>query len=373
MLMAVLLMMGGRACAQGLSKAEAVKAEKEVVDEWYKAVKAETDYMMKRNAVVRDSLVMPLSCQVYGPMPEDGYALYISLHGGGNAPKQLNDSQWQNQWYLYRPKGAVYVCPRAAFDDWDMHFKRGTDEMYEDIIKFAYSHLRVNPDKVYVMGYSAGGDGVWRLAPRMADRWAAASMMAGHPGDVSLLNLRNTPYIVWCGALDAAYNRNKLCAERIAELDSLQQADGEGYIHEGHIMADKGHWMDSADTIAVDWMAQYKRNPYPKKIVWRQEEVVKKSFYWVSVTEKEMVRGKELRLHVEGNTIVIDKSDYSSLTLHLNDKIVDMDKAVVVKVGTKKVWKGKVERRRENMVKCINERGDARFAFCGEITIKKGL
>ena len=30
----------------------------------------------------------------------------------------------------------------------------------------------VNPNKVYLLGYSAGGDGVYQLAPRMANRWA---------------------------------------------------------------------------------------------------------------------------------------------------------------------------------------------------------
>jgi poly(3-hydroxybutyrate) depolymerase len=44
----------------------------------------------------------------------------------------------------------------------------------------------VNPDKVYLLGYPAGGDGVWQLAPRMADRFAAAAMMAGHPNGASL-------------------------------------------------------------------------------------------------------------------------------------------------------------------------------------------
>ena len=49
----------------------------------------------------------------------------------------------------------------------------------------------VDPNRVYIMGYSAGGDGVYQLAPRMADRWAAAAMMAGHPNDASPLGLRN--------------------------------------------------------------------------------------------------------------------------------------------------------------------------------------
>ncbi|WP_423839239.1 hypothetical protein [Undibacterium luofuense] len=32
----------------------------------------------------------------------------------------------------------------------------------------------VHPAKVYLLGYSAGGDGVWQLAPRMPDRFAAS-------------------------------------------------------------------------------------------------------------------------------------------------------------------------------------------------------
>lgn len=356
--------------AQGLTRAQAEEEMSRVVDEWYAEVRKETDYITKRQAVVRGEKVMPLSCMVYGKLPEDGRSLFISLHGGGSAPKAVNDQQWQNQWGLYRPKEGVYICPRAAYDDWNMHFKDDVDEMYKDIIMYAYSHLNVNPDKVYVMGYSAGGDGVWRLAPRMADTWAAASMMAGHPGDVSLLNLRNLPFMVWCGAEDAAYDRNKLCAERIIELDSLHWADSEGYVHSGHIIEGKGHWMDRVDTAAVEWMAQYKRNPYPKRIVWRQEEVLKKHFYWLSVAEEEMQRGREVRVDVEGNKITIGKCDYKHITLHLNDNIVNLDKPVEVYIGKKRVKKAKLIRSSETMKRSIREWGDARYCFSTEIRIE---
>lgn len=122
----------------------------------------------------------------------------------------------------------------------------------------------------------------------MADNWAAASMMAGHPGDVRLENLRNTPFMVWCGAKDAAYQRNTLDEARLLELDSLQREDPEGYIHGGQIVPGMGHWMMRADTAAISWMEQYQRNPYPKKIVWQQEEVLRPSFYWVSAPQKEL-------------------------------------------------------------------------------------
>lgn len=34
-------------------------------------------------------------------------------------------------------------------------------------------------DRVYLIGYSAGGDGVYKLAPRLASLFAGACMMAG--------------------------------------------------------------------------------------------------------------------------------------------------------------------------------------------------
>lgn len=354
---------------KSLDKEQAAAARADVIDHWYGEIRSATDYIAMDRKIIHGDLEMPISCMVFGQKPDDGYSLYISLHGGGNAPKDLNDSQWQNQWHLYRPAEGVYICPRAPYDDWDMHFKPGLDEFYKDIILFAYSHLGVNPDKVYIMGYSAGGDGVWRLAPRMADTWAAASMMAGHPGDVSLVNLRNTPFMVWCGALDSAYDRNRQCSARIAELDSLQNSDPEGYIHEGHIVAGKSHWMDQADTLAVGWMAQYRRNPYPSKIVWRQEEVLHDSFYWVSVPDDEMARGKEVRLSVRDNVISIDRCDYSRLTFGLNDSIVNLDKPVKVKMNDRTIARKKLVRSMETMEKTLHERQDARYAFDSELEV----
>lgn len=360
---------GNTVWRKSLDKEQAAAARADVIDHWYGEIRSATDYIAMDRKIIHGDLEMPISCMVFGQKPDDGYSLYISLHGGGNAPKDLNDSQWQNQWHLYRPAEGVYICPRAPYDDWDMHFKPGLDEFYKDIILFAYSHLGVNPDKVYIMGYSAGGDGVWRLAPRMADTWAAASMMAGHPGDVSLVNLRNTPFMVWCGALDSAYDRNRQCSARIAELDSLQNSDPEGYIHEGHIVAGKSHWMDQADTLAVGWMAQYRRNPYPSKIVWRQEEVLHDNFYWVSVPDDEMARGKEVRLSVRDNVISIDRCDYSRLTFGLNDSIVNLDKPVKVKMNDRTIARKKLVRSMETMEKTLHERQDARYAFDSELEV----
>ena len=68
----------------------------------------------------------------------------------------------------------------------------------------------VDPNKVFISGYSAGGDGVYHMGPILADWWAGAAMMAGHPNNSEFFNLRNCPFSIQMGGKDAAYNRNGL-------------------------------------------------------------------------------------------------------------------------------------------------------------------
>ena len=356
--------------AQTLSRAEAEAYRQQLTQEWKAAKRQQYQQQWQDSKAQINSLAMPIWLWKYGEKPADGRSLWISLHGGGNTHPAVNDQQWDNQKRLYRPAEGIYVAPRAPYNDWDMWCKRALDGLYQQLIEMCVAYLDVNPDKVYILGYSAGGDGVWRMAPRMADSWAAASMMAGHPGDVSLLNLRNTPFMIWCGGEDAAYDRNKLDAERGLQMDSLQQADPEGYIHETHIMAGMGHWMMRADTVAVPWMAKYKRNPYPTKVVWQQEEVLRPSFYWISAPQRELKRGQRVRLTCQNNVIDITECTYSELTLWLCDELVDLDNRITVRYQGRTLFNGKLRRTRDNMRQSLNERGDLSYIFPARVTVK---
>jgi predicted peptidase len=343
---------------------------KDLTAQWKDSVRTAYDEFYKNRILTDDPYFMILHWSILGEKPADGYALYISLHGGGGAPSKINDMAWMGHQGLYRPYNAVYLCPRGITDTWDMHFRPEDDAFYKQIVMMMVAFCDVNPDKVYIMGYSAGGDGVWRMAPRMADHWAAASMMAGHPGEVSLVNLRNTPFMIWCGELDAAYDRNIRCRERIAEMDSLQHADPEGYIHEGHILKGKGHDMNREDTVAVSWMAKYRRDPYPKRIVWRQEEVTRPHFYWLTVPAGELAPGKEVRADIKDNTIALTRCDYSQLTLSLNDTMLNLDEPVTVTFQGKTLFRGKVERRLSTMRSTLYERNDPSYMFPAQVTVK---
>lgn len=362
-----------KAQQKGLSRAEAEQCREWIVADWLSS----QDPLLKHNdethCITQDSLRMRYDVKVFGQEPADGRSLWISMHGGGNAPTALNDSQWQNQKRLYQPDEGLYVAPRAPWDDWDMWFKPPIDSMFDELIRTMVVFHHVNPNKVYLLGYSAGGDGVWRMAPRMADRWAAASMMAGHPGDVNLLSLRNLPFMIWCGGDDAAYDRNRVDAERGMEMDSLQQADPQGYIHETHILPGKPHWMDLEDKAALPWMARHQRNPYPKTVVWVQGDRGHTHFYWIGVLQEEARKGAEVRVSVKGNTISIESDDYTSITLYLNDSIVNLDRPVKVKWGRQTVYRGRLPRTEQNMSSNIEHRGDPVYCFPSQVTVRRKI
>lgn len=354
-----------------LTAKQAEEARTRVIAQWKSEQAPRLRPNEKDHTIRQGDLVMRYWYHGFGKEPADGRSLYISMHGGGGAPTAVNDQQWQNQKELYQPKEGVYLTPRAPWDAWNMWFQEPIDSMFDELIRTMVVLYNVNPNKVYIMGYSAGGDGVWRLAPRMADHWAAAAMMAGHPGDVSLLNVRNLPFTIWCGALDNAYNRSTEVAKRSLQLDSLQKADPEGYLHECHILEGMEHWMYQSDAAAVPWMAQYRRNPYPKHIIWQQEEVLRPTFYWLQVPEKEMKRGNKVIVDVQDkNTIVIQQCDYSELTIYLNDALVNLDKPIKVKSPNgRTLFKGRLPRTEENLRATLSQRGDPSYAFPAQVTI----
>ena len=353
-----------------LSKADSNEAAYIIDSLWLRKSAQELGPQWQRMTISHDSIKLACACRVFGAAPKDGRSLYISMHGGGHCPKEVNDEQWMNQIYLYEPAEGVYIAPRAPWNTSDLWHRKGLDEMLEDVIRACVVFEGVNPNKVYLMGYSAGGDGVWRLAPRMADKWAAASMMAGHPGESSQINLINTPYMIWMGEHDHYYNRNTLAREKSQVMDSLSAAHPGKYIHSNNIIEGKGHWMDRVDTAAIGWMAQYRRAPYPKQIVWRQEFVTREHFYWLTAPADEVEQGKTVIANIDGNDINIAQCDYSKLTIYLNDHLVDLDKKVTIRHNGKKIARVKPRRTIANLHHSLNLRNDRSYAFPCIIEVK---
>lgn len=342
------------------------EAEQAVASAWREFAESErqqlgNDWRDKTLAV--DGKVLRWLEQRFGDKPAEGWSLFISLHGGGGAPAHVNDQQWRNQIRLYQHPGAIFVAPRAPTDNWNLWHESHIDGLLDRLIAGGIVTQGVNPDRVYLLGYSAGGDGVYQLAPRLADRFAAASMMAGHPNEASPIGLRNLPFAIWCGAEDKAYNRNRIAAEWLAKLDELAAAEPGAYVHSGKIVPGKGHWMELEDRAALTWMAGFTRNPWPKTVVWRQDDVTHDRFYWLGLPNPETAKaGQVIRASVEGQVIEIQTADVKAVDLWLSDQLLDLDRPVVVKVNGKVIHDAQVHRHIRAIHTSLGARMDPRMA-----------
>jgi len=356
--------------AESLDRAS---AEQKIQDLWKERVaqlQTERAAEMEDKKLVLGDKTLRWAERIYGEVPARGHSLWISMHGGGGAPTSVNDRQWTNQISLYKLEEGIYVAPRGPTDNWNLWHEAHIDPMFDRLIEDYIALRGVDPNRIYLMGYSAGGDGVWQLAPRMADRFAAAAMMAGHPNDASLLGLRNLPFAVFVGGEDSAYNRNKVVAERAEQLDKLQAADPEGYIHMSRVYPGLPHWMQRKDAEAIPWMAKYTRNPWPRKIVWRQASVTHTRFYWLALSKEAAKPNQQITAVVEMQTIRLTGDVPNGLRLRLSDKLLDLDKPIRVLVNDREIIKEqKCSRTLEAIRESLAERADPHSAATATLTI----
>ena len=197
---------------------------------------------------------MKFTVEVIGEPADNGlYPLYITLHGGGGAPEETNNGQWvaMTEYYKYSVHSGIYVAVRGMEDEWNLHFLDDSYPMYDRLIENMVIFANADPDRVYLLGFSAGGDGVYAIAPRMADRFAAVNMSSGHPNGVSLLNTSNLPFEIQVGIRDF-YSDTVLRSIRGAEfeetLNGYKQTYGCEYPHRVLVHVPEGHnYNDSYD------------------------------------------------------------------------------------------------------------------------------
>lgn len=358
---------------------------------------------------------MRFSSEVIGEMPEGGFPMFICMHGGGGCPAAVNDEQWMQMQAYYKASVAcgVYVAPRGVRDTWHTHFNPESYGCYDRLIENAVAFHSVNPNKVYLLGYSAGGDGVYQIAPRMADRFAAACMCAGHHNGCGVTNLHHLPLLMQVGAQDTAYDRHAVTVDQWQRIQAARTTHSDGYITECFVHAGRGHnfqdhdpsgdvqavmrdpvaWKAAQgdqrdvvlrDTNAVHWVSQHVRDPAPKHLVWevglsasRERPAgavhegccaLNKLHYWLDISQHEGgYDAPVVEVCVTDNTVDV-LSVGSQLRLLLDGRLVDMDRPVKLRLpGFQEAPATEVEVRVQpclsTIARTMLERGDPSLVF----------
>ena len=350
-----------------LSLSEAEKIEKNIYNDFKKEIIVTRSEEMEDQVIKLKDKKIKFDIKHFGEQGEDGWSLFISLHGGGGTTESENNRLWNRHKTLYELEDGILFTPRSPSNTWNMWFQSHVDTFFNRIIQNMIAFHNVDPNKIYIMGRSAGGDGIYQVAPRMADRFAAAAMSAGHPNDSSPLGLRNTAFTIHMGENDSLYNRNDMAVKWGNDLRKLNEEDPEGYRYYIKIYKNKGHWMDNLEASALDWMSDFIRNPYPSKVVWKQGNVLHKRFYWLRNEDPSF--GDLIECNIDDQIITVLSSSSSKITIQLNDDLVDMDREITVNYLGRQLFKGFVYRDIDIIKRSIREYGDPKSVYYGEIRL----
>lgn len=356
--------------AKGLSREEAAAEGFKIYKQLLAEQKEQRLEELEAKSITLGEHEMKWLEKTFGDAPEGQRSLWISMHGGGGAPPHVNDQQWRNQIKLYQPEEGIYVAPRAPSNTWNLWHQAHIDPLFNRLIENMIALRGVDPDKVYLMGYSAGGDGVWQLAPRMADRFAAASMMAGHPNEAKMLGLRNLPFGIFCGSKDHMHKRNEVCAARMEEIKEMAKADPGGYPHMTRLYEGLPHWMNLKDAESVPWMAGFTRQTWPKKLVWYQDDVTHDRFYWLQLPEGAAAKDQRIDAEIVGQTITLTGDVPKGTALLLHDALLDLDKEATVIVNDGQPTTYRPVRSAEVMREALEKRLDPRQTPTAKIVLE---
>ncbi|CAF3411788.1 unnamed protein product [Rotaria socialis] len=287
-----------------------------------------------------------------GNWPVTGRSLWILMN---NYEKSINDEDIK-----LNDDGSIWVVPRCS-TDWQQEY---IDLMLDRLIGHLTIVNEVNTNRVFLIGISSsGGDGVFQLAPRMADRLAAASVINSHPNSVSPLNLRNLPFAISMTGQNSS-DKNKSAAR--VWTQSLEQHSRESF-NDGYHYRIKIGKLEKQRHDTIVWMNNHSRNPWPTRIVWcHRGYLSEKRFYWLALPIAGQVKNGETIVAEVRNrkNIYLEQipEEIKALAIRLSDKLVNLDQTVTVSINrettTTKIFHGIVPRTRTAIEQSLEERTD---------------
>jgi hypothetical protein len=115
-------------------------------------------------------------------------------------------------------------------------------------------------------------------------------------------------------------------------------------------------------------MASHSRNLRPSKVVWLQDDVTSPRFYWLE--NRAPQGGQRVVASVAGQAVRIEEATgLASLTVLLDDSMLDLDAPVEVTFAGRTIFEGKVERSIAAIARTLGERRDPAGVFTAEITV----
>jgi len=318
-----------------------------------------------------DSHLSPYTVKKVGTRPPNGWALFIAMHGGGGAPQEVNDSQWRQMQYYYRDHpevgGYIYLALRAPDNTWNGFYTGYVYPLIKNLLKQFLLFGDVDPNKLFIMGYSHGGYGAFAIGPKMPDLFAAIHASAAAPADgASPITLRNTVFSTMVGGKDTMYGRYDRIREFEKAIEELRGSRTDIYPVSVSIIADHPHsGLPDRDKIAEMYPAV--RNPVPRELTWRLTDDVIQDFFWLHVPAPK--GGADFNATCRDNRLSVTMStNLTAASVFVDSRLIDFKKPLAVECNGKGLNR-RVQPSLRTLCETLHRRGDPELAFTAEIAL----
>ena len=363
------------------------------------SLKAQSTGMWKLPTELEPQAKMPFYWGYKGNLPENGYPMFLYLHGSG--PKEHEWSTSHQLAQIFDDAPCIYFIPQIPNEGpWYRWWQKSKQYAWDRLFRKALLRKDIDPNRLYVFGISEGGYGSQRLASFYADYWAAAGPMAGGEPlkNAPAENLSNIGFSLLTGAQDYGFYRNILTAYTQQALDSLQDLYPSQFPHHIELIPERGHHIDYRPT--TPWLSRFTRNPWPKHFMWEDFEMDglhRKGFYNLYIQQRpcDSLRTR-YDMDIEENVVRISvhhiiyqttetdsiygiamkfgrkyvPAENGKLTLFLNEHLVDLKRPVQVFLNNRKVFSGMVPLNIKNLIRSTSVFNDPERMFPAAVEIK---
>jgi pimeloyl-ACP methyl ester carboxylesterase len=319
-----------------------------------------------------EEYVSPYAVRKVGTRPADGWPLFIAMHGGGGTTKEFNDSQWHDMLHYYRDHpeagGYLYLALRAPNDTWNGFYDDYVYPLVENLVREFLFFGDVDPNKVFIMGYSHGGYGAFAIGPKEPDLFAAIHASAAAPtdGETTGKTLRNTVFTCMVGEKDTMYGRFERDKKFRETIRQFRGDRNDIYPVNVQFIPGNGHTgLPDRDEILEMYPAV--RNTVPRELTWLMTDKVIHDFFWLHTGAP----GKEQEIDAachDNKLVITTTADVSDATVLLDSRLIDFQKPVTLELNGQTTTH-KIEPSLRVLCQTLQRRGDAELAFTAEIPL----
>ena len=297
--------------------------------------------------------------------PGRRYPLRVYLHGGTYYPDRGPGGSWWPEVDLVTSEDHVSLLPLA----WDecLWWQNGQIEALRHMVTSVKRAFNIDDDRVYLLGVSDGGAGVYFSAMHNPTPWAAYVPMIGNPqvlenpnyavdGHTYAPNLRRRHLFIVNTSGDEIHPPTVVASYLRRYEEAGAQFEYREYAG-GHDLS----WWPQATGPIDAFLERHRRNPHPDVVEWVTDRVDRYNRnHWVIVDELGRAgSGPEARLlasladddgagvvHAthQGNTFTIETRGVRRIRLLLSPDEIDFDMPVRVTVNGRTVFDGPVAR-----------------------------